>query len=371
MPEALERTKIIEHAMSWMRKRGWHRLLAKRSHFEQSLLEHSLIELDTLLELLPTLSSSSHYGLTQQEQEILCVSVLVHDTGKETAAWQEFIQGKGERVGHINLDLTLSVIPEVCSALNLNVTTETVGEIMARIAEFHHNKPGRSDGDIFSAMLTNTTERFQCLAHIVKGIDHFCSASSSADAIATLKIDPALGNHLSVCLHKTNMRGISTILLHAAAREAFMDKGWKPCLYFKDSTVYYSPAETSLPVPTLPEIEQCLKVNIARLLSKDVVGLIIGSPQANILPKPDLVNFDESRSYLTHAASRIGTQSFAKKPLDKRRDVVEKYWKFVGKTGTPSEEELRSESMSISVAQPEMIVLKAFKALINLCCTTP
>lgn len=42
-----------------MRARGWRGKLAKRRGYEQSFFEHSLIEMDRLLEFLPLLGSPS------------------------------------------------------------------------------------------------------------------------------------------------------------------------------------------------------------------------------------------------------------------------------------------------------------------------
>lgn len=56
--------------------------------------------------------------------------------------------------------------------------------------------------------------------------------------------------------------------------------------------------------------------------------------------------------------------------MEKRRDVVQKYWELAGKQGAPTDEQVNDESMFISIAQPEMLVLKVFKALINLIVST-
>ena len=84
----MDRRDLLERATRWMAARGWRGKLAKSREYEQSLLEHSLIELDVLLELLPILASARHYGLSEKEQRILTVAVLAHDVGKETGAWQ-------------------------------------------------------------------------------------------------------------------------------------------------------------------------------------------------------------------------------------------------------------------------------------------
>jgi hypothetical protein len=42
----MERTALLTGAAKWMQERGWKQKLAKKRGFEQSLFEHSLIELD-------------------------------------------------------------------------------------------------------------------------------------------------------------------------------------------------------------------------------------------------------------------------------------------------------------------------------------
>src|SRR5438034_469159 len=99
---------------------------------------------------------------------------------------------------------------------------------MAHCAEFHHAKPGRSDGAIMEAMLGGGSDRFLSLAHLVRAIDHLCSASGASDAKDTATHDPALGGHLLVITHEVVVRGISTAFLHHATRWLFQQHGWKP-----------------------------------------------------------------------------------------------------------------------------------------------
>jgi hypothetical protein len=90
---------------------------------------------------------------------------------------------------------------------------------------------------------------------------------------------------------------------------------------------------------------------------------MVGSPTGNILPKPDLVSFAECRRYLQAAGAKIGAQSFAKKSVAAKRKVVEDYWRLKGETGLPEDEEVERQAGRISVAQPEMMVFKFFKAM--------
>jgi len=136
---------VRQRAAGWMIARGWRRKLAKGRPHEQSLFEHSLIELEVLLELLPILERPRHYGLIEEEQKILVVAVLVHDLGKEPDAWQAYVSNPSPDrwVPHVIPELTRALVPELCGALELEDLGEPVQRIMAHCAEFHHSRPGK------------------------------------------------------------------------------------------------------------------------------------------------------------------------------------------------------------------------------------
>ncbi|HXG53722.1 MAG TPA: hypothetical protein VNN77_20150 [candidate division Zixibacteria bacterium] len=140
----MDRREIMTKTAAWMQARGWKQKLAKRREHEQSLFEHSLIELDVLMELLPILASPRHYGLREEEQRILAVAVLVHDVGKETDAWQAYIRNprRDQWVPHVIPELTRGVVPELCAAVGFQDLAEPVQRIMAHCAEFHHAREG-------------------------------------------------------------------------------------------------------------------------------------------------------------------------------------------------------------------------------------
>lgn len=363
----MERSEILKRATLWAAARGWKEKLAKRRDYEQSLFEHGLIELDLLLELMPILAQPRHYDLSEDEQKILAVAVLAHDAGKETETWQAYIRDpRPDRwVSHVIPNLTRMVVPELCGALGFEELAQPVQRIMAHCAEFHHTRPGRGDGAIIEALLSGGTDRFLTLAHLVRAIDHFCSASSAADAKDAVTNDPALGQHLLVTSHEALVRGVSTAFLHHAARTAFQQRGWKALLYFSNVTVYGADPNDRPGVPTAGEIEAALKARIDEAISRDVAPLMVGSPTGNILPKPDLVSFRESRRYLQIASQKIGPQSFAKKKLAAKRKVVEDYWKLKDRAGKPTDDQVEQEAGRISVAQPEMLVFKFIKAMID------
>ncbi|MBI3799800.1 MAG: hypothetical protein HY268_22855 [Deltaproteobacteria bacterium] len=361
----MERQELMIQAAAWMATRGWKQKLGKRRDFEQSLFEHSLIELDVFLELCPILASPQHYSLSDAEQKILTAAIVVHDVGKEADAWQAYIGNKGPSVPHVIPELTRAVIPQLCSALGLEGLGDSIQRIMAHCAEFHHNRPGRSDGAFLEAMLTGGSDRFLTLAHLVKAIDHLCSAPSASEAVEVIKQEPSLGRHLIVTSHEAMVRGVSTTFVHRAARDAFQQRGWRPLLYFFNATVYCADPNDYPLIPATDDIRSFLKTEIDTAIARDVTSLMVGSPTGNILPKPDLFAFAESHKYLQKAAEKIHSQSFGKKKLAVRRKVVEDYWKLKGKDSKPTDREVEEEAGRISVAQPEMLVFKFFKAMID------
>lgn len=359
---------IIASASAWMQARGWKAKLAKSRSFEQSLFEHTLIELDVLLELLPILANPHHYGLSETEQKVLTIALIVHDTGKETDPWQAYIRSarSDQWVPHVIPELTRTVVPELCVALGFEDLHGSVQQVMAECAELHHHRPGKSDGAIMEAMLDSGSDRFMTLASLVKAIDHFCSAASAVDAEGALRHDPSLGHHVKVSRHEVAVRGVSTTFLHQAARTAFQHRGWKPLLYFSNATVYGADPSDNPTLPSREAVHDLLKAQLDVAIAKDITTLVVGkSPTGNILPKPDLLTFDEVRLYLQNAARKINPQSLAQKPLGAKRRVVEDYWKLKGRSGVLTDEQVEQQAERISTAQPEMMVFKFFKAMMD------
>lgn len=363
----MQRQEIMSRAIRWMTMRGWKTKLAKMGDYEQSLLDHSLIELDVLIELFPILAGAHHYGLTHDEQRILTVAVLAHDLGKETDEWQAYIrEPRFDRwISHILPDLTKSVVPGLCAELASANMEAPVHQIMSHCAGFHHSRPGRSDGAIMEAMLSGGSDRFLTLASLVKAIDRFCSAGSAAEAMDVGAREIALGNHVAFSRHEVLVRGVSTPFLHRAAQAVFQARGWNPLLYFSNATVYAADPNDDPGKITGDEVQDHLTAELDTAFKKDVTPLMVGSPTGNILPKPELFAFSESRVYLQNAARKIGPKSFSKKNLTAKRKVVESYWKMEGKTGKPTDEQVEETAGLISLAQPEMLVFKFFKAMMD------
>ena len=359
--------QILAAAMTWMRQRKWREKLAK-SRSGQSLYEHTLIELDAFLQVAPILRDPKRYGLTELENWIMIVALIVHDAGKETDAWQDYVTSRGavQRVSHVLPELAEKLVPDICAALCIDGIGAGVHQVITQCAGIHHDRPGRSDAAILKAMLTDVPSRFVTLANLVKALDHLCSSESPADAALVVRKDESLCRHLKIAIHEATYRGVSTALLHRASEQTFREAGWLALLYFPSGTVYVADLCSPAAEPSPSAIAAALKAEIETTLKRDLTSMMVGSPTGNMLPKPDLLSFDEAQQYLTAAGSKISPRSFAKKKLADRRKVVTEYLRLRGEgASSTSDEEVDRQSGRISVAQPEMLVFKFFKAMLD------
>lgn len=128
---------LKQRAADFMLRRGWKRLTAKRREFEQSLFEHTAVELDALLSLLPILRKTNHFNLTEAEEKVLIASIIAHDAGKEKPEWQEYISGKRDFVSDVDIDLTERIVPELCNALGFENISEKVVNVIENCINLH------------------------------------------------------------------------------------------------------------------------------------------------------------------------------------------------------------------------------------------
>ncbi len=359
--------RILADAIAWMRQRNWREKLAKSSS-GQSLYEHTLIELDVFLQLAPILRDPNRYGLTELENWVMIVALIVHDASKETDAWQDYLTSRGavQQVSHILPELSEKLVPDICAALRVDGIGTAVHQVITQCAGIHHDPLGRSDAAILKTMPTEVPSRFVTLANIVKALDHLCSAGSPTDAALAVRNNESLRRHLKIAIHEATYRGVSTALLHRASEDTFKEAGWLALLYFPSGTVYAADLGSPAAVPSPSAIAAALKAEIETSLKRDLTSIMVGRPTGNILPKPDLLSFDEALQYLRVAGSKISPRSFAKKKLADRRKVVTEYLKLSGEAvESISDEEVDRQSGRISVARPEMLVFKFFKAMLD------
>jgi hypothetical protein len=367
---------ILQKASYWMLERGWKQKVAKRRQFDQSLFEHTLVELDVALQLLPLLKQLNHFDLSLEEEQILIVSIVAHDVGKEKPEWQEYILGKRGFVSDIDPELTKIVLVDLCERLGFSNLDKKIIAVIENCVNLHMRHE-RGDANVISALFQGT-DRWYTLANLVFHIDNICSAKGLFEAKAALERS-ILAKHLKTSYHQVVIRGVSTTALHSAALEIFEESGWIPLLHFSDATLYVCSADGTMQEPAAEKIESRMVEILKNATGRDATQFIVGSPTANILPKPELFEFKEIRTYLVAATKKIGRKSFITnyqrekiKVLSGRKaaagrgkskaKVIEDYWKLAGKSGIKYSSEMDHDAERISNAQPEMVAFKFFKA---------
>jgi len=377
---------VQARAIRWMFDRGWKRLTAKSRYFEQSLFEHALVELDALLQILPILRLPNHLNLSEEEEEVLITSLIAHDVGKERPEWQEYILGRRGFVPDIDSALTKVVLPELAQALGFEGLNGQVMAVIENCVNLHMSG-ARGDANVVLAMLQGA-DRWYTLANIVYHIDNICSAKGVFEAMDALERSP-LRKHLEPAYHQVVIRGVSTTMLHRAALESFIEAGWRPLLHLSDASLYICSAAQPVPEPSPGDIEHRLARILEEATGREVTQFMVGSPVANIMPKPELCDYREVRQYLEAAARKIGRAAFAKKKEEARKSIVTAYLAFkrlseegyeLGKltnrqvkgsslwektNATLSASELAWQTERISLAYPEMMVFKFFKAMMG------
>ncbi len=355
--------EIRRKAIAFMLKRGWKKLLAKSRQFTQSLFEHTIVELDALIQLLPILRRPKHFNLTEEEEKILIASIICHDVGKERQEWQEYIKGQRSFISDVDAELTKQTVPEICEALGFNDIKHSDIENCINL----HMKHERTDGNVLLAMLQKDTGRWKTLGDLVYTVDNLCSIKGLFPSLDYLEKKTILSSHLKVSYHQVRIRGTSTTLLHKAAIESFCKKGWIPLLYYSDSTLYISSAADNIEVPSVKMIEDNMTKFLGEAIGQgEIRSFIVGSPTENILPKPELFDYREIKEYLFTASKKIGRTSFIKKKVKEKEIVIKKYFEFNGLHNIHfTSEEIEQHARRISEAQPEMVIFKFFKAVMS------
>jgi len=353
--------EMKSRATRWMMGRGWKTKLAKRKGFEQSLFEHTFCELDALVTLFSIwMEYDAYNGLTLEEQKILFVTALLHDLGKETDAWQEYILGNGQGyVSHCDEALLKKTLPELVSLFDIT----GIGEIVSGV--LLHMRSASTAGNIFAhtALGVHSNPRWKMLADLVAEVDNFCSAKGLFGGLAALERSDFMKT-LSVEYHQINICGISTTMLHRATLDCFIEKGWKPLMHYANGTIYAASPLGGLVAPTREEIRLRLtKIVDEVLMGRDFSQQVVGSPVASMLPKADLFDYREMRSYLEAAAGRVKRTGFRKKKTAVQQKVVTEYLQISKIADSKREWEYHAER--IGEAHPEMVIFKFFKTALS------
>ena len=349
-------------AVKFMLNRDWKKKIAKRRSFEQSLFDHTVIEIDALITLLPLLQHTFSPPLTESEKQVLLTSVLAHDVGKELDEWQEYVMGRRDFLSDVNQELTEEVVPELASQFGFNNVEEMLSSVLL------HMRYERTPANVTSRLLfgQHTNPRWKTLADIVDAVDNLCSAKGLFAGLQCVAEKTCISNHLHTAYHLVQMRGVSTTLLHRAAIDAFTECGWNPLLHYNNGTIYVASSATQLREPSVDEIQVQMAERLREAMPSEMAKLIVGSPLQSMMPKVDLFDYRDLKACLTVAARCVNRTTFRSKPESARRKTVADYLKLKGADSPIDENKLALETDRIGVAQPEMCIFKFFKtALAN------
>ena len=344
-------------AVEFMFNRGWKKQTAKRRNFEQSLFDHTLIEIDALITLLPLLQHTFSPPLTESEEQVLLTSVLAHDAGKELPEWQEYVMGRREFLSDVNRELAEEVVSELASQFGSNNVEEMLSSVVL------HMRYERTPAKVANRLLfgQHTNPRWKTLADIVDAVDNLCSAKGLFAGLQCVTEKTCISNHLRTSYHLVQMRGVSTTLLHRAAVYTFIECGWSPLLHYSNGTIYVASSATQPLEPGVDEIQDQMAEGIEKAMPREMAQLIVGSPLQSMMPKVDLFDYQDLKGCLTVAARRVNRTTFRNKPESARRKTVADYLKRKDDDSPIDENKLALETDRIGAAQPEMCIFKFFK----------
>ena len=347
------RTRAVE----FMLNRDWKKKIAKRRSFEQSLFDHTVIEIDALITLLPLLQQTFSPSLTESEEQVLLTSVLGHDVGKELDEWQEYVMGKRDFLSDVNRELAEEVVPDLASQFEFSGVEEMLSSVLL------HMRYERTPANVTSRLLfgQHTNPRWKTLADIVDAVDNLCSAKGLFAGLQCVAEKTCISNHLHTAYHLVQMRGVSTTLLHRAAIDVFIECGWSPLLHYSDGTIYVASSATQLREPSVDEIQVQMAECIREAMPSEMAKLIVGSPLQSMMPKADLFDYRDLGACLKVAARCVNRTTFRNKPESARRKTVVDYLKRKNDNSPIDENKLALETDRIGVAQPEMCIFKFFK----------
>jgi hypothetical protein len=384
------RDLIVAHLL----QKGWKRLLGKRIRYEQSLFEHSLNTLDVVLTYLPIFRQTWHPPLTPDEEVALIVTAVAHDAGKTTDEFQRFIRGETGWVGHWSPELTQALVGELyqlwaqCSGRDVTADERQVREALAgvRYTIRQERTPALEASELLRT--DHLSPRWRLFMDVVDDVDNLVSCPSVLRAARFLgRGQSPLARVVSASYHQARVRGVSTVLLHRAAQEAFVRRGWQPLLFYPEGTLYISTQDGTQPPSTEEIAEELQAITRAELAARSQMmpQLVVGRDiRQNFLPKPELFDADRLRDYLRVAATRARAKPADKvkawnvvKVVDALHPEATPHVRKGGKlpaTPLPAEagdiedslpEGYRQETReALGSSQPEMAIFKFFKHIV-------
>lgn len=384
------RELIVAHLL----QKGWKRLLGKRIRYEQSLLEHSLNTLDVVLTYLPIFRQTWHPPLTPDEEVALIVTAVAHDAGKVTDDFQRYIRGETGWVGHWSPELTQELVGELyrlwaqCSGQDVTADEHQVREALTgvRYTIRQERTAALEAGELLRT--DHLSSRWRLFMDVVDDVDNLVSCPSVLDAARFLRRGQSpLARVVSVGYHQARVRGVSTVLLHRAAQDAFMRRGWQPLLFYPEGTLYISTqdgAQTPSPEEIADELQAITRAELAAR-SQMMPQLVVGNILQNFLPKPELFDADRLCDYLHVAATRARAKPADKvkawnviKVVDELHPGATTHIRREGRLPPqpPAAEAVRLERslpqayaqearQALGSSQPEMAIFKFFKNVVE------
>lgn len=264
--------KIRTQSVEFMLNRGWKEKTAKSRKFEQSLFDHTLVELDAVITLLPLLRATFVPTLTEQEEQVLLAGVVAHDVGKELDEWQAYLKDPSHFVSDVNRELAERVVPQLAALLGFTGVEEMLSAVVLHMR--HERTPAKTMDRVLFGEHTNA--RWKTLADLVDAVDNLCSAKGLFAGLQCLEERSCFSGHVRTAYHLVQMRGVSTTLLHRAAIDSFVAKSWSPLLHYSNGTIYVASATAKVDEPTIDEIQTRLAENVKSVLPANIAPLIVG-----------------------------------------------------------------------------------------------
>lgn len=330
--EESELTRRIEDAVTWMREKGWQRVLAKRGSairptHVQTLFDHTLNLLEVLVGVAPFLVDKwgDHGGFSIEEFDTLFAAALGHDVGKSPEPWQQYVKGLGDWVSHVRPELVNEVVSEWSSE------ERTADASIA--ARRHHSSDRKLEAEHLAGLLAGKHGRQHIsLARLLRQIDHVASAPTLGEARRAIEegIDRPLHDLVTTAVHQVVVRGVTTTLLHRAVLDAFVEAGWRPILHFPEGTLYVADNRSTPTLPGEQDIQGHLAALVERVLAEaHIPRQVVGRRfTETVIAKPDLFEAGEFRQYLEEAMTRATAAGFRRKSPADRIKVITKYRKL-------------------------------------------
>lgn len=306
-------------------------MLGKQREYKQSLLDHSmsLVNLGRVLLIYQVIEPSS----LEQEQAFL-LALAVHDAGKEKMEFQEYLRNGGRSPGDTDVNLSREVASDIVGKLGWSLPDS----VLDAAVSLHMKHRDSNGGNFFELLQDHTDSEWRTVAQWVQDIDRIASAKSPQAAKEAWNRSAALSKLRKVTYHSVRLRGVSTVFLHKAMRQAFEESGWGVLMYYPFGNLYVA-RTSNAKMPDYDDIQGKLKEQFLGSVERgatDKVKLMHGSIIATYFVKHDLFTLDDLKPLLQEAGNRINEQPGSKVP----DETVLSYWNIRSVLLTTGDEKL-------------------------------